>query len=176
MPMTPDEDGLLAAISAAPRDDAPRLIYADWLQERGADAKADYLRTVVRLMHPPEDPADVARCLALAAELDADWRSRVGGRFEIVLEGAPPLLLLAHVLRAVVSLALHEVAETWQSGKPVRLESGLTREDAERRADAFRVKPLLESVSEEAPIRFVVRLTEDDPGRGLVALPAGPRK
>src|SRR5262249_20747125 len=29
------EAGLLAAVYAAPADDAPRAIYADWLQERG---------------------------------------------------------------------------------------------------------------------------------------------
>ncbi|MDY3558247.1 TIGR02996 domain-containing protein [Gemmata sp. JC673] len=34
----PDEAALLAAIIAAPADDTPRLVYADWLQEQAADA------------------------------------------------------------------------------------------------------------------------------------------
>jgi uncharacterized protein (TIGR02996 family) len=42
-----DEAAFLSAILANPDDDAPRLIYADWLEERGdlaADAKAAFLR------------------------------------------------------------------------------------------------------------------------------------
>ena len=82
-----DEEALMAAIAAAPFDDAPRLVYADWLQERGDEAKAEYLRTVVRLMHPPEDRRDVDRCVALAEGLDEKWRQQVGGRFEVMAGG-----------------------------------------------------------------------------------------
>jgi uncharacterized protein (TIGR02996 family) len=42
-----DEDGLILAILADPRDVARRLVYADWLEERGdADSarRAEYLR------------------------------------------------------------------------------------------------------------------------------------
>ncbi len=39
-----DELGLLADIHAAPRDDAPRLIYADWLQDDGQPAYAEFIR------------------------------------------------------------------------------------------------------------------------------------
>lgn len=41
-----DEGALLAAIAAAPDDDAPRLVYADWLEERG-DPRAEYVRLEV---------------------------------------------------------------------------------------------------------------------------------
>ena len=34
-----DEDALLAAITAAPKDDLPRLVYADWLDEHGRRAR-----------------------------------------------------------------------------------------------------------------------------------------
>jgi uncharacterized protein (TIGR02996 family) len=37
-----DEAALLAAIRAAPDDDAPRLVYADWLSERG-DPRGEYI-------------------------------------------------------------------------------------------------------------------------------------
>lgn len=40
----PDELALLAAIHAAPRDDTPRLVYADWLQEHGQDEYAEFIR------------------------------------------------------------------------------------------------------------------------------------
>src|SRR5436190_13556603 len=38
-----DEQALLRSICAEPDDDAPRLVYADWLEERG-DPRADYIR------------------------------------------------------------------------------------------------------------------------------------
>ena len=39
-----DHDALLAAILAAPEDDAPRLIYADWLEEHGQADRAAFIR------------------------------------------------------------------------------------------------------------------------------------
>lgn len=41
-----DEEAFLRAIAFHPQDDLPRLVYADWLDERG-DQRADYLRFVV---------------------------------------------------------------------------------------------------------------------------------
>jgi uncharacterized protein (TIGR02996 family) len=38
-----DDEPFLRAILATPEDMATRLIYADWLEERG-DARAEYLR------------------------------------------------------------------------------------------------------------------------------------
>jgi uncharacterized protein (TIGR02996 family) len=42
--MTPDEDPFIAALAADPADETTRLVYADWLEERGDDARAAYLR------------------------------------------------------------------------------------------------------------------------------------
>jgi uncharacterized protein (TIGR02996 family) len=39
-----DDEAFIRAIVAAPRDDAPRLVYADWLDEHG-DSRATYLRS-----------------------------------------------------------------------------------------------------------------------------------
>jgi uncharacterized protein (TIGR02996 family) len=50
-----DEAAFLNAILANPDDNAPRLIYADWLDERGdplAVAKAAYLRDITLLITP----------------------------------------------------------------------------------------------------------------------------
>ena len=50
-----DENDFLRALSASPADDTLRMIYADWLDERGDDvskAKAQFLRVTVRLMGP----------------------------------------------------------------------------------------------------------------------------
>jgi uncharacterized protein (TIGR02996 family) len=42
--MHADELALLNAIISAPDEDAPRVVYADWLDEHGGDARAKYIR------------------------------------------------------------------------------------------------------------------------------------
>jgi uncharacterized protein (TIGR02996 family) len=44
---------LLAAIRAAPEDDAPRLVYADWLEEHGDPARAEFIRIQCMLERLP---------------------------------------------------------------------------------------------------------------------------
>jgi uncharacterized protein (TIGR02996 family) len=39
-----DRTAFLAAIKAAPHDDAPRLVYADWLEEHGDGERAEFIR------------------------------------------------------------------------------------------------------------------------------------
>ena len=39
-----DHQALLAAVLAAPDDDAPRLVYADWLDENGEPERAEFIR------------------------------------------------------------------------------------------------------------------------------------
>ncbi len=43
-----DGEALLKAILEAPDEDVPRLVYADWLQENGLGARADFIRRGVR--------------------------------------------------------------------------------------------------------------------------------
>jgi uncharacterized protein (TIGR02996 family) len=53
--LLPGERERLAAVVAALPDDAPRLVYADWLEERG-DRRSRFLRAFVaasRSMNPP---------------------------------------------------------------------------------------------------------------------------
>ena len=45
------DDAFLHAILAAPDDDTPRLIYADWLEERG-DLRGEFIRLQVELAEP----------------------------------------------------------------------------------------------------------------------------
>src|SRR4051794_488825 len=44
-----DRDALLAAIRQAPRDDAPRLVYADWLDENGDSDRAEFIRLQIEI-------------------------------------------------------------------------------------------------------------------------------
>src|SRR5436305_3456852 len=50
-------DAFLDAIREAPDDDAPRLIFADWLDDHGDGDRAAFIRTQVRLARlTPGDP------------------------------------------------------------------------------------------------------------------------
>jgi uncharacterized protein (TIGR02996 family) len=51
--MTQDE-AFLQAIREAPDDDAPRLVYADWLDENGQPERADFIRYQIELTSPPQ--------------------------------------------------------------------------------------------------------------------------
>jgi uncharacterized protein (TIGR02996 family) len=47
-----DEQALIQTIHANPTDDVPRLVYADWLEERG-DLRGEFLRIQTALMRMP---------------------------------------------------------------------------------------------------------------------------
>jgi uncharacterized protein (TIGR02996 family) len=44
-----DQDALLAAIRQSPEDDAPRLVYADWLDEHGDPDRAEFIRLQIEI-------------------------------------------------------------------------------------------------------------------------------
>ena len=53
----------IESICAAPHDDAPRLVFADWLEDQGQADRADFVRCQVRLAgvgdtchRPPAQP------------------------------------------------------------------------------------------------------------------------
>jgi len=54
--MTEDE-ALLRAVLTAPDDDAPRLVYADWLDEHGDPARAAFIRTQIEIGCRPSSHA-----------------------------------------------------------------------------------------------------------------------
>jgi uncharacterized protein (TIGR02996 family) len=71
-----DEEGFLHAIKANPRDDVPRLVYADWLEERG-DPRGDFIRLHLALTAAaPDHPERVAgehELSSLRKGCDAAW-------------------------------------------------------------------------------------------------------
>jgi uncharacterized protein (TIGR02996 family) len=75
-----NEAAFIRAILASPEDDAPRLIFADWLDERG-DPRAEYLRLLCAVDGLPEgDPRTAemtARLRMLEAGIDLRWRALV---------------------------------------------------------------------------------------------------
>jgi len=99
-----DEAGFLAAIAAEPTDDLRRLAYADWLDEHGEPAKAEFLR----LEHLLRTSA--ARYAALVDQLDADWLIRTGICVRLILTGyaAARKIEVIRLIRAYTGLGLAE--------------------------------------------------------------------
>jgi uncharacterized protein (TIGR02996 family) len=60
-----DHDALLAAICANPREDTPRLVFADWLEENGQPERAAFIRTDIAMFHCDEWDAERLRWEAL---------------------------------------------------------------------------------------------------------------
>lgn len=123
-----DEEAFLAAIWDQPEDDDSRLIYADWLEERG-DARAEYLRVEheVRVRGARNDK----RLRALRSQLSADWLRAVhdgllGPDWAIVLQTASAELRPAE-LRQIAEgsgLGADELAQAVRSC-PAELARGL---------------------------------------------------
>jgi uncharacterized protein (TIGR02996 family) len=63
-----DRDALWAAVLAAPADDAPRLVYADWLDEHGEPVLAEFIRVQCKLARLP-GPAVPLECQELRRPL-----------------------------------------------------------------------------------------------------------
>lgn len=94
MDLNPDELSFLGEIETDLDDNTARLIYADWLQERG-DVRGEYLRTEVALASGGGEIKDleaaVVRIEQLKSEIDSDWlalvsRSAIEGCYKSYLE------------------------------------------------------------------------------------------
>jgi len=77
----PVEEGFLSSLRARPDDDATRVVYADWLEERARTTESEFLRLQIALRTiAPEDPrferlGEALRKIAL--QLDPTWRTVV---------------------------------------------------------------------------------------------------
>jgi uncharacterized protein (TIGR02996 family) len=101
-----DEGALLRAVIAEPDDDAPRLIYADWLDEHGQSERAEFIRVQVAAAGLPRDDKRLRRLWRIERQLLARnretwtawlWPVSCGERFvrgfvEYVTCRASPLL------------------------------------------------------------------------------------
>ncbi len=77
MPVMSDHDALLLAILENPDDDAPRLVFADYVQESGDDDRAAFIRDQIELAKTPDWEPFAARWRRRAIEEQAGdrWRS-----------------------------------------------------------------------------------------------------
>jgi len=119
------EQGFLDQLRADPADQVTRLVYADWLDERG-DPRGAYLRAEQELAGlPEEDPrfADLDRAVSeQAAGMKTDWLAVAGHRWDVWLLGHLPdaKILAIKVLRAMSGLGLKE-AKDLVDAVPTRL-------------------------------------------------------
>jgi uncharacterized protein (TIGR02996 family) len=63
-----DRAAFIAAIRAAPNDDAPRLVFADWLQENGEEGLADFIRHSIETKDTPRRRRRSLRAFAPQAD------------------------------------------------------------------------------------------------------------
>lgn len=82
--MTSERQHFMDAIVASPNDDAPRLVYADWLEEQG-DPRAEFIRLQVE-RHNNGDLADedrIDREEALLIKNFSEWCPAIGAEGEV---------------------------------------------------------------------------------------------
>jgi uncharacterized protein (TIGR02996 family) len=75
-----DEAGFLRAIQENPEDGDARLVYADWLEERG-DIRGEYLRLERQLAHIP------VRLAQLREQIDQTWLAGISKRRQTSITG-----------------------------------------------------------------------------------------
>ena len=73
----PSDEAFLHDICEHPDDDAPRLIYADWLDEHGRPERAEFIRVQCTLAAGTDDAALRRREQELLGEHWDDWRQEV---------------------------------------------------------------------------------------------------
>lgn len=130
-----DEAAFLEAIRANPADDTARLVYADWLDERG-DPRAEF----IRLRQQYAQLTD--RINELAGECDPAWLAAVGGP-----ESRPQEIRL----RSGRWLWLRELRQSptygWLEGLPTRelnnrlLEDIVTQQRNRQHREPYLIRP-----------------------------------
>src|SRR5262249_9709898 len=78
MPPTGHEP-FLRAICAAPDDDAPRLVFADWLDENAEPERAEFIRLQVRLAREPDTTEFDLQCEELLRTKWTKWIAAMPG-------------------------------------------------------------------------------------------------
>jgi len=126
-----DEAGFLRVIQENPEDDAVRLVYADWLEERG-DVRGEYLR----LEHQLEQIS--LRLAQLRAQIDPAWLATVSKRCQVVLVSFSPQdkISVIRLVREVTGLGLKEAKDLVESARGI-IKQDLTPEEADQLAERF---------------------------------------
>ena len=127
-----DEDGFLSALRENPNDDVTRLIYADWLQERG-DVRGEYLRLEHELSRIP------LRLAQLRQQIDPGWLAVASKRRRLVLISFPleRKIELIKVVREITGLGLAEAKKLVETPRAT-IKDDLTTDEAEQLVERLR--------------------------------------
>jgi len=98
------EADFIRAIQSDPEDDEARLIYADWLEQRG-DVRGEYLRLEVQRRRIPR------RLAELAQRISPSWRAGVDLRCRVLLLSTQNMLKTIMAIRNATQLDLREARE-----------------------------------------------------------------
>ncbi len=71
------EEAFLAAVYERPDDDTPRLVYADWLEDRGQLPRAELIRLQCRIAVGPHSEEDEDRACALVERHCGAWTAHL---------------------------------------------------------------------------------------------------
>jgi uncharacterized protein (TIGR02996 family) len=128
------ERAFLDAIIRDPEDYEARIVYADWLEQRG-DPRGEYLRLEALQYRIP------GRLAELEPMLEPAWLASVGRRYEVVLAEEPVnKITCIKVVREVTGRGLREakdMVDAVRPGRPSVIASDLDRAAAERIVAAF---------------------------------------
>jgi uncharacterized protein (TIGR02996 family) len=161
-------EAFFRAIEAAPEDDSPRLVYADWLEEHGDDARAEFIRAQCQLARL--DEGDPRRDELLRREQDL-----LKGHRDRWLAELPADLCL-----------VNEYQPTFARGFPDNLEVACAA-FVERSEELFRATPVqhvrIKDVGKRLPVaaadwprvlRGLAAAPVEGVGEGVAALAACP--
>ena len=118
----PERDALRAAVVASPDDDLPRLVFADYLEERGEPARAAFIRDQIELANtPPWEPFAVhARRRVPPLEDDATYELFLPGLGKSLVWGEPAMRRgFGYSLKVGFVPALTEIGERLLGVEPV---------------------------------------------------------
>ena len=124
------ESAFLDALTADPSDYTTRLVYADWLEERG-DARAAFVRADAALATIwPEDKAWLPAAQALtplALAFDRDWLLAVSTPYDIALVGYQPDSKISAIklIRELTGMGLADAKAFSEGALPRPLVQGL---------------------------------------------------
>jgi len=159
-----DHEAFLRAIFAAPADDTPRLVYADFLDEAGDPDRAEFVRAQCELDR-------------LAAGDDADRRAALEGRAAVLLErlGAEP----GREHRRGFGVKSELVVAPTQLADPDAFRALVVARHPEWFGETvLRVEPDRALFPEEVPTLFALpvtqQVTEWNLGGQVEEIPAGP--
>jgi uncharacterized protein (TIGR02996 family) len=171
----PGHEPFLRAICEAPDDDAPRLVFADWLDETGDPDRAEFIRLQIRLAREQDpSPAIERRCKELFRTRGRAWSCALPGTYPLWVEFA-----VTYVPRPVGTRIVFDPRpdgpETWLDREPALTdwERGFPATAyAQGRRDLFFAH--VKEIAEFVPVHRLRLVNLDNPDRFIQALAEQP--